>query len=279
MHDGRVEPYAAPRPDVRFEDCLWYHTMDVPGHGVVEGAWDLRGGASRYLGDVEFRGKCVLEMGTASGFLCFHMERAGAEVVAFDLDSGADWDIVPYARADRVAFAATRRVEIERLHDAFWFCHKAFRSKARAVYGTAYAVPDAIGPVDVATFGSILLHLRDPFRALESALRLTKHTVIVTDLVPRGYRPLARVRKALSWMPLRRARKAARRMGAATTDFIPDASRGDPMGTWWHLSPDTVVRMLAVLGFEETRVTFHSQPLTGRDVDLFTVVAQRTAGP
>jgi hypothetical protein len=29
-----------------------------------------------------------------------------------------------------------------------------------------YDMPPAIGPVDVAVYGSILLHLRDPFRAL-----------------------------------------------------------------------------------------------------------------
>jgi len=42
-------------------------------------------------------------------------------------------------------------------------------SRARMVYGSVYAIPTAIGAVDVATFGSVLLHVRDPFIALQNA--------------------------------------------------------------------------------------------------------------
>lgn len=59
--------------------------MDIPGYGGVEGEWDLRKGVKEYLGNVDFKGKRVLEIGTASGFLCFYMEGQGAEVVAYDL--------------------------------------------------------------------------------------------------------------------------------------------------------------------------------------------------
>ena len=34
---------APPRQVERLEDCLFYHTMDLPGFGVVRGQWDLRG--------------------------------------------------------------------------------------------------------------------------------------------------------------------------------------------------------------------------------------------
>jgi hypothetical protein len=26
-------------------DCSFYHTMEVPGHGIMTGEWDLRGGS------------------------------------------------------------------------------------------------------------------------------------------------------------------------------------------------------------------------------------------
>jgi hypothetical protein len=268
--------FASPGSAPPFESCYFYHTTDVPGHGVVEGEWDLRAGVAAYLGGVDFRGMRVLEMGTADGCLCFHMERAGADVVAFDLSPKENWDGVPYAGTDAASFAAVRRGHIERLNNAFWYCHRAFQSKARAVYGTAYAVPDEVGSVDIATFGSILLHLQDPFLALESALRLTRKTVIVTDAVPRGYRRLARLQRMLAWTPIPYLRKAGRRLCAATTEFMPDAARQEPRDTWWNLSPEAVIRMMAVLGFEETRLTFHTQPYKGKNVDLFTVVGQRT---
>jgi 2-polyprenyl-3-methyl-5-hydroxy-6-metoxy-1,4-benzoquinol methylase len=77
--------YASPRVVTRLEDCFFYHTIEIPGYGIVEGPWDLRAGLGDYLGNVDLRGKRVLELGTASGFVCFHMERQGADVVAYDL--------------------------------------------------------------------------------------------------------------------------------------------------------------------------------------------------
>ena len=46
-----------------------------------------------------------------------------------------------------------------------------------------YRIPEQIGPVDVAVYGSIPLHLRDPFLALQSGLKLTREAVIVSELL------------------------------------------------------------------------------------------------
>src|SRR4051794_38706299 len=178
----RNPPYAAPRTVTDLADCYFYHTMEVPGHGLVEGEWDLRAGVDAYLGGVELRGRRVLEIGTASGFLCFEMERRGADVVAFDLAPDQIPDLVPSA-ADPDQRACEHREHMHRLTNGFWLCHRAFASRARVVYGNVYAVPEQIGPVDVATFGCVLLHLRDPFLALSSALRITRQTAIVTEPV------------------------------------------------------------------------------------------------
>jgi hypothetical protein len=35
----------------------WYHSMDLPGIGPVEGAWDLRGRFDDYIGHVDLAGK------------------------------------------------------------------------------------------------------------------------------------------------------------------------------------------------------------------------------
>src|SRR5262249_47083940 len=64
-------PYASPRTVTDLADCYFYHTLELPGYGLVEGEWDLRAGAEAYLGGVDFRGRRVLEVGPASGFLCF----------------------------------------------------------------------------------------------------------------------------------------------------------------------------------------------------------------
>lgn len=101
--------YAKPRVVTTVAQCIFYHTMDIPGHGHVDGYWDLRGTEKQYLGNVDFAGKRVLEVGTASGYLCFWMEQQGADVVAYDLSPQENWDIVPFAQYDHKAHAADWR--------------------------------------------------------------------------------------------------------------------------------------------------------------------------
>src|SRR5207245_5263747 len=75
-----------------------------------------------------------------------------------------------------------RQIQLQRLRNSYWFGHEALGSSARVVHGRIYEVPAAIGPVDVAFFGSILLHLRDPLLALANGARFARETVVVTDL-------------------------------------------------------------------------------------------------
>lgn len=276
--------YAVPEDVSELSECTFYHTMELPGHGLVEGQWDLRAGVDDYLGHVDFAGKRVLELGKASGFLTFHMERRGAEVVAYDLSEHDDWDVVPLARLHRPQteisslypagvehwrdFQRLRRGGIARLNKGFWLAHRAHGSRARLVTGTVYDVPAAIGPVDVAVFGSILLHLRDPFLALQRSLRLTRETVVVTDLVPDGVQHVD--------APADAQAAAIGRVAGSYAKFIPDPVAGGPLDIWWQISPELIVRMLAILGFEEARVSHHQQPFQGTPVPLYTVVARRT---
>jgi hypothetical protein len=262
--------YASPRKGPKLEDCWFYHTIDLPGHDTIHGAWDLRTGVEEYLGHVCFAGKRVLEMGTASGMLCFAMEKRGAEVVAFDLAPDAAWDLVPHAaHPDLSAALAFKAQELERLRNSYWYSHRVLGSRARVVYGSVYAVPAAIGPVDVSTFGSILLHLRDPFLALANAARLTRETVVVTDLAPA---PTAFARPP--WW--RRLFHRSRSLRPACLSFLPSPDQPDQVDTWWRLTPEIVERFLQVLGFERCQVSHHTQPYQGQPHDLFTVVAQRT---
>lgn len=60
--------------------------------------------------------------------------------------------------------------------------------------------------------------------------------------------------------------------------FIPDYQRNRPTDTWWRLDPDIIVNFLGVLGFERTRVTYHTQIFQGRKLPLFTVIGERTRG-
>ena len=270
--------YATPSAVDNPADCAFYHTMDVPGHGLIEGPWDLRPGLSEYLGNVDFSGKRVLELGTADGYLSFEIERRGASVVSFDLSENDSWDVVPYARRHSQAGVspswvtdsdAAMKTTMRQLNNAYWLCHRAYSSSARLVLGSVYHVPPEIGHVDISVFGALLLHTRDPFQALTSSLELTRETVVVTEALGALALPLS-LRRLRAVLPPQLRRPVMR--------FYPDWRKSEGPDGWWRLSPEAVQAFLGVLGFERTEVTTHRQLYKGQEKRLFTVVGHRTTG-
>jgi SAM-dependent methyltransferase len=251
--------YALPRRGLALEDCYFYHSMDLPGVGAVEGEWDLRGGVAEYLGGVDVNGKRVLDVGTASGFLAFEMERAGAEVVASDLSDEHLWDIVPFGGAVGPDAVAEAKDHVRRLNNSFWLAHQALGSSVQVVYGPVYELPEEIGPVDVVVFGSVLLHLRDPFLALERALRLRPQTVVVAE--PR-------------WLRYTLLLGVASRLRPSAA-FLPRWRSREPHDTWWYLPPAVTAAFLGALGLPRVRTTRHDQRFCGRRQRMYTLVARR----
>jgi hypothetical protein len=252
--------YSLPRPVASVDDCIFYHTIDIPGYGTVEGPFDFRKNINKYFGGVDLKGERVLELGTADGYLGFMMEQLGAEVISYDLSEKHSWDIVPYERDNRSAMDNERKEHLRKINNAFWFCHSAFKSKNKMVYGPVYDIPEEIGEVDVATFGAILLHLRDPFLALQNALRMTKKKVIITDPLWKWQFPLQIFSRILG----------------PFTVFLPDYRKREPKETWWFLSIAAVQRMIGALGFEKTHLTYHFQKYRGKHLLHYTLVGERT---
>lgn len=294
-HAG-VPLFAPSRVVTSLDECHFYHTMDVPGYGTVAGQWDLRKHVDDYLGGVELRGKRVLEIGTASGFLCFEMEKRGAEVIAYDLSEEQDWDIVPFSRSNKIAIAAHRKTHVRRLNNAWWLAHRALQSSALKVYGSVYDVPAEIGEVDIATFGCVLLHLRDPFLALTSAARLVREKIVITEHVanhwdrfwPPDYCPPAvsggfrgrlldmahRLCGDRGWRS--REERLSSLADAPLMLFLPNHRNGRPKDTWWAFRPEVLAEMLGVLGFADVAISFSAGALyEGRPQDLYTVIGRR----
>lgn len=258
--DQEESCYAPTRTAPALSDCAFYHTMEIPGHGLVKGQWDLRGRERKYLGGVDLRGRRVLEVGTASGHLCFYMEDQGADIVAYDLSDEHDWDVVPFATDDHAQTREVRRSHISTINNGWWLNHAARKSTSRMVYGTVYDIPEAIGSVDIVTFGAILLHLRDPFLALQRATALKPGVVVVTESIS--------VRYSLTQMLAGKVRPGP--------IFLPDARLGGPKETWWLLTPDVIKQMLGVLGYSRCEVSYHVQRFEQRPHPMFTVLAHRT---
>lgn len=163
MNDPRARAEAA-RDAVR-QNATWYHTLELAPGIVTPGHVDMRGIAAKVLPD-DLSGKRALDIGTFDGFWAFEMERRGAEVVAIDVEKIDDAEWPPVNR--EALLRETARYDIE-LGRGFRLAAEILESRARRVVCNLYDVsPERIGgEVDFVFSGSILLHLRDPVRALE----------------------------------------------------------------------------------------------------------------
>ncbi|MFN2493506.1 MAG: class I SAM-dependent methyltransferase [Pyrinomonadaceae bacterium] len=225
--------FVAPRVISNLSDCYFYHTMDLPGFGVVRGHWDLRGKFDEYIGGVEVTGKSVLDIGTATGFLTFEAEKKAARVVSFDMSHGGQQTFLPFKDkpyyTDHAYWANDYDKYIDKWKNAYWLCHRLLASKAQVYYGNVYDLPPQLGTFDVSIVGSVLEHLSDQVTALASIARLTKETMILVTPLLQSEERLAR--------------------------FEPRASNPDHDYTWWTYSVGVYREVLAMLGFSITRIT------------------------
>ncbi|MCU1430259.1 MAG: methyltransferase type 11 [Actinomycetia bacterium] len=258
LNDAFQAAQAAMRAGVRPADCHWYHEVPLRDGSRMCGAWDLIGGEDHYTGAVALRGKRVLEFGPASGYITYFLERVGAEVVAFEAGFDACIDLLAFGRSDVEAMRTNAMRFVAEVNNSWWWVKQHHNLDARIAYGDIYRMPDDLGMFDVTMFGAILLHLRDPFTALQQAAQVTTECLIVTDLVPLMGDP---------WRD-------------AFSRFHP--APGDPT-SWWLHTPAVVQRMLETLGFVEIERTRHTQyvrPSHALDqplepVEFFTLVARR----
>ncbi len=231
---------------------VWYHTIELAPGVLTPGQVDLRAAARKLLPD-DLSGVRALDVGTFDGFWAFEMERRGADVVAIDvaeIDS-AEWPPLSRARLRR----RTRELDVE-LGRGFSHAASALESKVERVVCDVYDLtPEAIsGPVDFAFAGAILLHLRDPVRALER---------IRAALAPAGeLRLMEPISAALT---LASPRRPTARFSAAATDF-----------NWWLPNLAGLRAWPLAAGFAEVRrIGFVRPPATRAMRQLYAALACR----
>lgn len=144
---------------------LWYHTMELAPGVVTEGWFDLRPIVDR-LPWPDVAGKRCLDIGTYDGFLAFELERRGAaEVVCTDIPSHESWDHLPRERAAALAYLDAH---VGEKGAGFRIAAEILGSKVKREWINIYDLsPERMGRFDVVVCGSLLLHLRAPFVALE----------------------------------------------------------------------------------------------------------------
>jgi tRNA (mo5U34)-methyltransferase len=106
-----------------------------------------------------------LDVGTMDGFWAFELERRGADVTALDLDDQSKLDWPPRRRPD-VFDEAPRGT-------GFRLAKDMLGSNVERVVCNIYdAKPEDLGTFDLVFCGSVLIHLRDQFLALERIANL-----------------------------------------------------------------------------------------------------------
>lgn len=176
LHDDRREVQG------RLDALLWYHTIDVMPGVTTKGWFDLRH-ALGLLPIPDLHGKRCLDVGTWDGFYAYEMERRGAEeVVAIDVPDLAEVDHPPEVRTDpAVDLSGTTGQDRAA---GFHLLHEVLDSKVEWRGLSIYDLdPADIGAFDFVVVGSLLVHLRDPVRALDAVRRVTRGQFLSVDYV------------------------------------------------------------------------------------------------
>jgi tRNA (mo5U34)-methyltransferase len=208
---------------------FWYHTIDLPGGVTTPGEWDLRESAER-IPWPNVRGLRCLDVGTFDGWWAFELERRGAaSVVATDVadPDQLDWpyDVRPGIGDNgwEAKFAGTEF----RHGGGFTIAADLLGSRAEWRALNIYDLdPDEVGRFDVVTCGSLLLHLRDPIRALEAVRSVCDGVFLSAEIID-------------PWLTVVHRRKpVAQLKGLGTTC------------QWWLANAAAHDRMLHAAGFE-----------------------------
>ena len=245
--------YAHPRTVKDVNECLFYHSLEIHGLGPINGLWNLIGRLDDYIGGVDVKGRRVLDVGCASGFLSFEMEKRGAEVVSFDAESARDMDRLPFAKSlystNRKRWEDEFNETIDSIKRSYWFAHERIGSNAKVFYGDIYNLPEELGSFDVAVIGQILVHLSDPISAIGSVGRICSDTLVITERMLDTEQPIMKL--------------------CADPDKGPDWA-------WWHLSVGLYRSVLKMMGFgivKLSEATYESKHLG--PTKLNTIVAKR----
>ncbi len=141
---------------------VWYHTIELPDGRVVPGVVALealRARLRRFPIPEDLRGKRLLDVGAATGWDSFEMERRGAEVMAVDC---VEYREFLAARALLGSHVEYRILDVDELN------------------------PRALGRFDYVLFFGVLYHLRHPLLGLEKICALTRDTAFVESFITDG---------------------------------------------------------------------------------------------
>jgi tRNA (mo5U34)-methyltransferase len=179
----------------RVAELSWYHTLDLAPGVVTPGFFDTRPTVGKVPLPGRLDGKRCLDVGTWDGFWAFEMERRGAaSVTAIDIEDPTRWDWPPHtqfgpAAADRLQYLS----QFKSGAASFALAREALSSNVERIDRSVYELdPEVDGTFDFVFLGSLLLHLRDPVRALDRLRAVCSGEAVIAEtveLIPSILRP------------------------------------------------------------------------------------------
>ncbi len=169
---------------IKDETIHWYHTIDLGNGKVTDGDFDLRGIVSQSGLPDDMNGLSALDFGSSSGFWAFEMEKRGATVTAIDV-AAEDQDIAAEVFKDGVRQTSSGILspslgEIQPI-SSFMVAKEVMQSKVTHKELSVYDLsPSTAGIFDFVFCGSLLMHLSDPFRAIQNIRSVTKGDSIIS---------------------------------------------------------------------------------------------------
>jgi tRNA (mo5U34)-methyltransferase len=211
-----MDSATAASPRERVEAMDWYHTIDLQPGLTTPGWFDTRATVEKVPLPASLEGKRCLDVGTWDGFWAFEMERMGAaSVTAIDILDEARWDWPPEWTLRNMTYGLEYLREFKQQGKGFELAHEIIGSSVERVDVSIYDLnPEEHGTFDFVFLGSLLLHLRDPVRALAAMRSVTGGEAVIADTVDaiptilRPRTPYARIEgydRPWWWIPNRKA--------------------------------------------------------------------------
>ncbi|HLH73620.1 MAG TPA: hypothetical protein VKX96_10080 [Chloroflexota bacterium] len=166
----------------KLSDIDWYHTIDL-GNGIVTpGFVDHRDQVKLYGLPDSLAGKRCLDVATFDGFWAFELEKRGAaEVIGIDVYSLSDCDCPLNWRSE---YLGSRANDLKGF--GFAYAKRVLNSKVQRKVLSVYDLsPEKIGTFDFVFMSDLLLHLREPLRALEALWTVTRGEAIIAETYDR----------------------------------------------------------------------------------------------
>ena len=146
----------------RLSKLGWYHSIELPGGGVIEGHQSLaqlKKRVAQFPIPQDLTGKRVLDIGAWDGWFSFEMERRGASVLSVDSTRN------------------TRLLEAKKLLGSKIEYHIADICRLTA---------KEVGTFDIVLFLGVLYHLKHPVMALENVCGMCREMACIESFVTEG---------------------------------------------------------------------------------------------